>query len=156
MKELFEFKLSLNNNQIQLSGYLTRPGYHEHKVLMTKCLHINLNKRPVEGTKRLNWIFMSLYRDFMIPEKTVPFVFIHFEMDHSQYDIKLQADLRKFFFKPEIEKQIYEKLRSYFLQEFNKRCPSYNPEALLLKAKEDQDADKSLMRQAADLGGSDD
>ena len=51
----------------------------------------------------------------MIPERTIPFVFVHVEMSEQQYDLKLLADVRKFFFKPEVEKQIYEKMRSYFL-----------------------------------------
>jgi len=35
----------------------------------------------VECTKRLKAIFQQLYRDFMIPDKTIPFVFMHFEMN---------------------------------------------------------------------------
>lgn len=42
------------------------------------------------------------------------------------FDLKLMADMRKFFFKPEIEKLVYEKLRSHFLSEFNKMCPKYS------------------------------
>jgi hypothetical protein len=42
------------------------------------------------------------------------------------YDVKLMADIRKFFFKPEMEKLVYEKLRTYFLAEFNKMCPKYS------------------------------
>ncbi len=40
----------------------------------------------------------------MIPDKTIPFVFIHFEMSEQMYDLKLFADQRKFFFKPELER----------------------------------------------------
>ena len=62
----------------------------------------------------------------MIPDKTIPFVFMHFEMTEQMYDVKLMADIRKFFFKPEVEKHIYEKMRTYFLSEFNKMCPKYS------------------------------
>ena len=128
--ELLSFQLSLCNNQIMIHGWLTRPGYHEHKILINKCLHVSLNNRPVESTKRLKAIFQQLYRDFMIPDKTIPFVFIHFQMSDQIYDLKLQADLRKFFFKPELERLVYEKLRSHFLSEFNKMCPKYTPDEL--------------------------
>lgn len=66
----------------------------------------------------------------MIPDKTIPFVFIHFEMSEQMYDLKLFADQRKFFFKPELERQVYEKLRSHFLAEFNKLCPKYSADDL--------------------------
>ena len=66
----------------------------------------------------------------MIPDKTIPFVFMHFEMNEQMYDLKLMADMRKFFFKPELEKLIYEKMRSHFLSEFNKSCPKYTPNEL--------------------------
>lgn len=94
--------------------------------MINKCLHVCLNKRPVDCTKRLKAIFQQLYRDFMIPDKTIPFVFMHFEMSEQMYDVKLMADMRKFFFKPETEKMVYEKLRTYFLSEFNKMCPKYS------------------------------
>jgi hypothetical protein len=128
--QLLDFTLSLCNSQIQIQGVLTRPGYSEHKILIGKCLHVCLNRRPVESTKRLKAIFQQLYRDFMIPDRTIPFVFVHFEMSENMYDIKLQADMRKFFFKPELERQVYEKMRSYFLSEFNKMCPKYTKDEL--------------------------
>lgn len=59
----------------------------------------------------------------MIPDKTIPFVFMHFEMNEQMYDLKLMADMRKFFFKPDTERQVYEKMRSHFLGEFNRLCP---------------------------------
>ncbi|CDW79235.1 dna mismatch repair protein [Stylonychia lemnae] len=85
-----------------------------------ECLHIYINNKPVESTKRMKAIFQQLYRDFMIADKTIPFVLMNIEMSHQSYDLKLQADIRKFFFKPEIEKVVYEKIRSLFLQRFNK------------------------------------
>lgn len=138
------FKLSLCNGQVSVSGYLTKPGYHEHKLLINKCLHVCLNKRPVDCTKRLKAIFQQLYRDFMIPDKTIPFVFMHFEMSEQMYDVKLMADMRKFFFKPETEKLVYEKLRTYFLSEFNKMCPKYSKTAAKLSEPTYQDMPQDL------------
>eukprot|EP00347_Sterkiella_histriomuscorum_P011976 403370378 len=75
--------------------------------------------RPVESTKRLKAIYQHLYKDFMIPDKTLPFALINIETSILNYDLKLKADMRKFFFKPETEKQIYELLRASTLQRFN-------------------------------------
>lgn len=75
----------------------------------------------------------------MIPDKTIPFVFVHFEMAEHMYDLKLFADLRKFFFKPEVERQVYEKLRSYFLAEFNRLCPKYSADDLEQKRLSEND-----------------
>ena len=64
----------------------------------------------------------------MIGDKNIPFALVHVETHYLNYDLKLLADIRKFFFKPEAEKQIYEKLRSQFLQRFNQICPKYTKE----------------------------
>ncbi|CDW73097.1 dna mismatch repair protein [Stylonychia lemnae] len=127
-KELDIYEDSLINNSIKIKTYLTRPGYSKKGEL--KQFHLFLNERPVEGTKRLKGVFQQLYKDFMIPEKTIPFVFVHIETHHTNYDLKLMADQRKFFFKPESEKLIYEKLRSFFLQKFNQLCPKYTDEQI--------------------------
>ena len=103
------------NGNIKIQTFLTRPGNGGHKILISKCLHVYVNNRPVESTKRLKAIFQQLYRDFMIPDKTIPFVLMHIETSISNYDIKLLADVRKFFFKPDVEKIVYEKIRSLFL-----------------------------------------
>ena len=55
----------------------------------------------------------------MIPDKTLPLVIVHVETHYQNFDLKLMADQRKFFFKPETERLIYERLRSSFLQRFN-------------------------------------
>eukprot|EP00347_Sterkiella_histriomuscorum_P014588 403360310 len=70
----------------------------------------------------------------MIDHKTIPFVLVHIESAPQNYDIKLQADQRKLFFKPEIEKQVYEKIRSLFFQRFNQICPIYSSQQLEEKA----------------------
>eukprot|EP00347_Sterkiella_histriomuscorum_P000590 403375263 len=102
-----------------------------------QCIHMYVNGRPVESTKRMKAIFQQLYRDFMIAEKTIPFVFMSIETTHQNYDLKLQADIRKFFFKPEIEKNVYEKIRSLFLQRFNQMCPLYTDEQIFKRQQAD-------------------
>ena len=45
---------------------------------------------------------------------------MHVRAQPETYDLKLYAHTRKFFFKPLIESKIYEKLRAYLWQFFNK------------------------------------
>ena len=45
---------------------------------------------------------------------------MHVKAQPETYDLKLQADLRKFFFKPAMENKIYEKLKSFLWSYFNK------------------------------------
>jgi hypothetical protein len=80
--------------------YLTRPGHHKRGLLTLRNFHTFLNNRPVEATKKLKYIFINLYKDFKIPDQTIAIVFMNIEAQEQVYDLKLQADIRKFFFNP--------------------------------------------------------
>ena len=66
-----------------------RPGTHKPTVLIKKCLHIYLNGRPTQATKRFCACFYDLYKDFKIPPQTIPFVCINIIAKEDAYDIKL-------------------------------------------------------------------
>lgn len=62
----------------------------------------------------------NLYKDFRVAETAVPYFLMHVKAVPDAFDIKLQADMLKFFFKPKIEMTILEKLKSYLWSKFNK------------------------------------
>ena len=45
---------------------------------------------------------------------------MHVKAQPETFDLKLTADMRKFFFKPQLEDEIYEKLKSLLWSTFNK------------------------------------
>jgi hypothetical protein len=67
-------------------------------------MHIFLNGRPADSTKKLKNIFYNIYKRFKIPEHTFPYVFLHAEIHENSYELKLHPDFRKFFFRTDIEK----------------------------------------------------
>jgi hypothetical protein len=68
---------------------MTKPGAYKQMGLNVKNFHIFLNKWPAECTKQLKYIFYNLYKKFKVPKDTVPYVFMHVEMNENAFDIKL-------------------------------------------------------------------
>lgn len=99
---------------------MVRPGNHKVTLLVKKQLLIFVNGRPAAGTQRFYACFHDLYRDFQIPAQTIPFVIINFKLAEECFDIKLFGEIRKFYFKPQYEKRMYEGLRTYLWTLFNK------------------------------------
>ena len=77
------------NNTIKITTMLTWPHQGKRTILVYKYLHVFLNGKPCESTKRFKAIFYQLYLDFMIDQKTIPFVLVHIESAPQHYDIKL-------------------------------------------------------------------
>jgi hypothetical protein len=57
----------------------------------------------VQGPKKLRFIAMDLYKDFKVAEQAIPYILMHVKAPPNLYDLKVHADLRKFFFKPHLE-----------------------------------------------------
>ena len=74
-----------------------------------------------------------MYKDFRVSDSTIPYFLMHVRAQPETYDLKLYAHTRKFFFKPLIESQIYEKLRAYLWQFFNKLHAQSEPKSLASK-----------------------
>lgn len=105
---------------ISMKCVMVRPGEHKQTYLIKKCLHTILNGRFGQATKRFHAVFYDLYRDFKIPPQTIPFVVIEIQAKDESFDIKLLGDQRKFYFKPQYEKMMYEKMRFFLWTYFNK------------------------------------
>lgn len=54
---------------------------------------------------------MDLYKDFKVAEAAIPYILIHVKAPPNFYDLKVHADMRKFFFKPHLEQRIFEQIR---------------------------------------------
>ncbi|CDW74833.1 mismatch repair endonuclease pms2-like [Stylonychia lemnae] len=78
--DLIQFEDQMINNTIKIHTILTKPKQGKQTILVYKYLHVFLNGRPSECTKRFKAIFYQLYLDFMIDPKTIPFVLIHIEI----------------------------------------------------------------------------
>jgi len=53
---------------------------------------------------------------------------MHIILEPKFYDLKIMADLRKFFFKPQIEEQVVEKIKASLWSIFNKHSSDFDPE----------------------------
>jgi hypothetical protein len=107
-------------NTITFEIICTKPDKGRKAILAPRCFQLFLNHRPALGTMRLRNIIGDLYKDFRVADSAIPYFLLHIKAHPDTYDLKLSADLRKFFFKPNIENKIYEKLRSYLWSHFNK------------------------------------
>ena len=65
----------------------------------------------------------------MIAEESFPYLLMHVKAQPETFDLKLTADMRKFFFKPQLEDEIYEKLKSLLWSTFNKMQVQYEPKS---------------------------
>jgi len=48
-------------------------------------------------------IAIELYRDFTVDIESIPYFLIHMQIPSNLFDMRVQADLRKIFFKPHLE-----------------------------------------------------
>ena len=56
---------------------------------------------------------------------------MHINLDPKYYDLKVLADMRKFFFKPQLEEQLNEKIKAALWSIFNKHSLDFDPETSL-------------------------
>jgi len=68
----------------------------------------------------MHGIIADLYKDFRVTNGAIPYFLMHVIADVKSYDIKVYADLRKFFFKPHMEDMIFEKIKSTLWSLFNR------------------------------------
>jgi len=98
-----------------------RPGFDKKVQMVKNNFFIFLNGKPARATQRFDSVFYDLYRDFKIPPRTIPLAILNIKAEDDAYFLILHGDgLRKFYFKPEYEKRIYELLRSFLWKLFNK------------------------------------
>ena len=98
----------------------TKPGRGRKSAMAPRTFQLFLNYRPAEGGKNLRNIIHSLYKDFSIASEAIPYFLMHVRAQPETYDLRLQADIRKFFFKPVLEQRVMEKLKSFLWSYFNK------------------------------------
>jgi hypothetical protein len=63
---------------------------------------------------------VDLYRDFKVAQESIPYILIHVKSPPNLYDLKVHADLRKFFFKPHMEDTVFEQIRAFLWDKFNR------------------------------------
>lgn len=98
---------------------MTKPCQEGRQAdLIRKCLHLFMNGRRAHGTYRLYACFYDLFRDFKTPNNALPFVVFDIEAPVTVFDIKVMGEYRKFYFKPQYEKPIYEAIRAHLWSEF--------------------------------------
>jgi hypothetical protein len=66
----------------------------------------------------------DLYKDWRVPKGTIPYFLMHMKAEKDTYDLKVQADMRKVFFKPHMENGLYEKIKSSLWSVFNRLATS--------------------------------
>ena len=76
---------------------------------------------------------------------------MHVRAQPDTYDLKVQADIRKFFFKPLLEQRVLEKLKSFLWSYFNKlyaqveRVNRYAPETNDKKPEEEEEPENTVI-----------
>ena len=115
-----DFTIDLCNGKMQIDCIATKPGRGRLRYLAPRCFQLYLNNRPCLAPRKLRWIISDLYRDWKVPDQTIPYFLMHIKAEHDTYDLKVTADMRKIFFKPHNEESLNEKIKSSLWSIFNK------------------------------------
>ena len=92
--------IELQSGAIKIECIFTKAGKGRKAILAPRCFQFFVNGRPCYPAKKLTAIVQDLYKDFKIPNATFPYFLMHVTLDAKYYDLKVYADMRKFFFKP--------------------------------------------------------
>jgi hypothetical protein len=74
---LIETTIELLNGAIRIDCIFTKSGKGRKAMLATRCFQFFVNGRPCFSSKKLLAIVHDLYRDFCVPNGTIPYMLMH-------------------------------------------------------------------------------